>query len=102
MADPLDVLSAAERARAKRMAQPEGMQPMLAKLTHEHFSSPEWIYERKLDGERVITRINDGGDVTIMSRNRREITHSYSEVVEALAEQAPPGCWLAGEVVAFN
>ncbi len=102
MADPLDVLSAAERARAKRMAQPEWMQPMLAKLTHDHFSSPEWIYERKLDGERVITHINDGGDVTIMSRNRREINHSYSEVVEALAEQAPPGCWLDGEVVAFN
>jgi bifunctional non-homologous end joining protein LigD len=28
--------------------------PMLATLTDVHFSDPNWIYERKLDGERVI------------------------------------------------
>lgn len=29
------------------------MEPMLATLTHEHFSNPDWIFERKLDGERI-------------------------------------------------
>ncbi|HCA46711.1 MAG TPA: hypothetical protein DEP45_04930 [Armatimonadetes bacterium] len=53
MADPLDVLSDTERAQARRGAQPEWMRTMLAKLTHDHFSSPDWIHERKLDGERV-------------------------------------------------
>jgi len=27
---------------------PKWYKPMLAKLTHEHFSNEKWIYERKL------------------------------------------------------
>lgn len=32
---------------------PEWMAPTLAVLTDERFSNPDWIYERKLDGERL-------------------------------------------------
>lgn len=32
-------------------AMPSWVGPQLATLTHERFSDPEWIFERKLDGE---------------------------------------------------
>ncbi|MEA3402377.1 MAG: non-homologous end-joining DNA ligase [Armatimonadota bacterium] len=80
---------------------PDWMDPMLATLSHEHFSDPDWLFERKLDGERVIA-YRDGDDVRLMSRNRKRINDSYPEVEEAIAEQAPQRCILDGEVVAFD
>ncbi|MGC9316670.1 MAG: non-homologous end-joining DNA ligase [Armatimonadota bacterium] len=80
---------------------PDWMDPMLATLSHEHFSDPEWLFERKLDGERVIV-YRDGDDVRLMSRNRKRINDSYPEVEEAVAGQAPGRCILDGEVVAFD
>jgi len=38
--------------RLEKTDQPGFITPMKAKLTHDHFSDPDWIYERKLDGER--------------------------------------------------
>lgn len=81
---------------------PDWMDPMLARLSHDHFSDPAWIYERKLDGERVITYVHDDGDVRLMSRNQKQINDSYPEIEETLADQAPKGIVLDGEVVAFD
>jgi len=81
---------------------PDWMEPMLAKLTHDHFSDPEWIYERKLDGERVISRVGDDGDARLLSRNQELLNDSYPEIEEALSGQAPAGCILDGDVVAFG
>jgi hypothetical protein len=47
--DPLDVLDPDERAGLPRR-EPRFAEPMLATLTEEHFSHPDWLYERKLDG----------------------------------------------------
>jgi hypothetical protein len=47
-ADPLGVLGAVERAGLPR-CRPRFVEPMLATLTEEHFSDPDWLYERKLD-----------------------------------------------------
>ncbi len=102
MSSPLDRLSEDDHDQAEETPMPDWMDPMLAKLSHDHFSDPEWIYERKLDGERVISYIGDGGDVRLMSRNQKQINDSYPEVEEALADQAPSGCILDGEVVAFD
>ncbi|HEX7163505.1 MAG TPA: hypothetical protein VF223_19985 [Trebonia sp.] len=35
-------------------AMPSWVEPQLATLTQERFSDPEWIFERKLDGERCL------------------------------------------------
>jgi bifunctional non-homologous end joining protein LigD len=48
--DPLDVLDESERAGLPAR-EPDFVEPMLALLTHGHFSDPDWLYERKLDGE---------------------------------------------------
>jgi bifunctional non-homologous end joining protein LigD len=74
--------------------------PMLATLTDRYFSDPDWIFERKLDGERVIgTR--SGETVTLRSRTGRVLDGTYPELVQALRRQR--GDFVVdGEVVAFD
>ncbi|MGD9498636.1 MAG: non-homologous end-joining DNA ligase [Armatimonadota bacterium] len=100
MSSPLDRLSEQQRAKARATQMPQWMDPMLARLTHGFFSGEDWIFERKLDGERVIAYLAD--EPRLMSRNRKVLNDSYPEVEEALATQAPRGCILDGEMVAFN
>ena len=42
---------------------------MAATLTEERFSGPEWIFERKYDGIRLLA-FKDGGEVRLLSRNQ--------------------------------
>lgn len=102
MNDPLRRMSKEAREKAKEAKMPDWIDPMLATLTHDHFSDDDWIYERKLDGERVISYIGPNGDIRLMSRNKKKLNLSYPEIEEALSERAPNGCVLDGEVVAFN
>ena len=48
---------------------PEWVEPMAATLTQERFTSPEWIFERKVDGIRLLA-FRRGSDVRLFSRNR--------------------------------
>ena len=48
---------------------PEWVHPMAATLTQERFSGPEWIFERKFDGIRLLA-FKRGSDVQLFSRNR--------------------------------
>ncbi|HXW07138.1 MAG TPA: hypothetical protein VD833_18025 [Vicinamibacterales bacterium] len=48
---------------------PEWIVPMAATLTQERFSGPEWIFERKFDGIRLLA-FKRGNDVGLYSRNR--------------------------------
>jgi len=75
--------------------------PMLATLTEHYFSDPGWIYERKLDGERVIAS-RQGGHVTLRSRTGRALDNTYPELVDALAAQQHDDFVVDGEVVAFD
>ncbi len=102
MGNLIEALSDEEQAKAKSGEMPSWMDPMLAKLTHDYFSGDDWIFECKLDGERVIAYIQSDGTVELMSRNKKHINDSYPEIESALKKQAQPGCILDGEVVAFN
>jgi bifunctional non-homologous end joining protein LigD len=51
------------------LAFPEWLEPMAATLTQERFAAPEWIFERKLDGIRLLT-FKNGADIRLLSRNR--------------------------------
>jgi bifunctional non-homologous end joining protein LigD len=82
---------------------PPMIQPMLATLTDRYFSDPAWIFERKLDGERVIATRTGGTDgaVTLRSRTGRTLDATYPELVRALGNQH--GDFVVdGEVVAFD
>jgi bifunctional non-homologous end joining protein LigD len=76
-------------------------EPALATLSHDRFWEPGWIYERKLDGERCLA-VRDGEDVRLYSRSGRDVTVSFPEIAESLAEQARSSFVVDGEVVAFE
>jgi ATP-dependent DNA ligase len=48
---------------------PDWLVPMAATLTQERFTGPEWIFERKYDGIRLLA-FKQGSDVRLFSRNR--------------------------------
>jgi ATP-dependent DNA ligase len=48
---------------------PEWLEPMAATLTQERFTGPEWIFEPKLDGIRLLA-FRNGRDVRLLTRNR--------------------------------
>jgi DNA ligase D-like protein (predicted ligase) len=62
---------------------PEWLEPMAATLTQERFTGPDWTFERKLDGIRMLA-FRNGANVTLLSRNRLPQNDRYPGVVEAL------------------
>jgi len=63
---------------------PDWMEPMAATLTQERFTGPEWIFERKLDGIRLLA-FRNGANVRLLSRNRLPQNDAYPDVVAAIA-----------------
>ena len=59
------------RGRMLRMSEtmPDWLEPMAATLTQERFTGPEWRFERKFDGIRLLAHKNVLG-VKLYSRNR--------------------------------
>jgi bifunctional non-homologous end joining protein LigD len=80
---------------------PAWFEPELATLTRDRFSDPAWMYERKLDGERCLA-FRDGDQVRLMTRNRKMVSSTYPELVEALGTQQSGDFVVDGEVVAFE
>ena len=69
---------------------------MAATLTQERFTGPEWIFERKFDGIRLLT-YKKGGDVRLYSRNRLPQNAAYPAVVDAVAQLPVRNAILDGE-----
>jgi bifunctional non-homologous end joining protein LigD len=75
---------------------PEWLEPMAATLTEQRFTGPEWVFERKLDGIRLLA-FRDGRDVRLLSRNRLPQNASYPSVVDAVARLPVRDVILDGE-----
>jgi bifunctional non-homologous end joining protein LigD len=107
----LEALSAGEsppRAEAARLvpsgpleSMPSSLAPMLAQTGDGARSDPDWLYEPKLDGYRVIVFIN-GTAVRLQSRNGIDLTARFPEIASALAAQAIDRMILDGEIVALG
>ena len=79
---------------------PKRLQPMLATLTDAPFDDPEWVFEDKYDGFRMIAEIRDG-TVALYSRNGKIISQSYMEIAQAL-EGVRADAVIDGELVAIG
>lgn len=72
--------------------------PMLATLVKEPFSRPNWIFEKKFDGERCLI-VKKGEKVFLYSRNKKNLNTQYPELVNALKKQKKDFV-VDGEIVA--
>jgi bifunctional non-homologous end joining protein LigD len=74
---------------------PDWLVPMAATLTQERFTGPEWIFERKFDGIRLLA-FKQGRDVRLFSRNR--LPQHIPSLEQAIAELPVRDLILDGEV----
>jgi DNA ligase D-like protein (predicted ligase) len=74
---------------------PDWIEPMAATLTQDRFTGPDWIFERKYDGIRLLA-YKDGADVRLYSRNR--LPQEMPAVARAVASLPPQRLILDGEV----
>jgi bifunctional non-homologous end joining protein LigD len=77
------------------MALPDWLAPMAATLTQDRFATPDWIFERKFDGIRVIA-FKRGADVRLYSRNR--LPWQLPAIADAIAALPISDAILDGEV----
>jgi len=85
----------------RRASLPKSIAPMLATLTDAPFSSPDWLFEPKLDGVRAVALIRDG-KVTLLSRRGLDATRQYPALAEELSHQPAHEMALDGEIVALD
>jgi ATP-dependent DNA ligase len=74
---------------------PDWIEPMAATLTQERFIGPEWTFERKLDGIRLVA-FKQGSDVRLFSRTRQPKT--LPAIANAIAELPANDVILDGEL----
>ena len=74
--------------------------PQLATLVDAAPDGPEWLYEVKYDGYRIIA-VKDGTAVALFTRNGLDWTDRFPTVARAVSGLKPERLVLDGEVVAF-
>lgn len=80
---------------------PAPFRPMLCNTVDAAFDDPEWSFEPKLDGVRILAFV-ENGQARLYSRNLNDITVSFPEVAARLAEQMVKNVVIDGEIVAFD
>jgi bifunctional non-homologous end joining protein LigD len=81
------------------MSFPEWLEPMAATLTQQRFAGPEWTFERKFDGIRLLA-FRQGTDVRLLSRNR--LPQNCAPVAAAIGRLAVRDVILDGELAWGN
>jgi bifunctional non-homologous end joining protein LigD len=85
----------------KHQAFPKGLKPMQASSTDKPFDDPDWVFEPKLDGIRVLVYLR-GEEVRLESRNGIDLSKQFPAITLNLKEQLTRGMVLDGEIVAFE
>ncbi|HEX8874593.1 MAG TPA: non-homologous end-joining DNA ligase, partial [Nitrosospira sp.] len=87
---------------AVKAAPPRMLEPQLALLTDEPPGDPaDWIYEIKLDGYRLLTRM-DGGEIRLFTRNGNDWSHKLPDLVRSIGKMGLEPGWLDGEIVVLD
>ena len=74
---------------------PDWLEPMAATLTQDRFGGPDWLFERKFDGIRLLA-YKRGADVRLYSRNR--LPQHLPDVAAAIANLPIDDVILDGEL----
>lgn len=102
LASPLlQSLNPAEVPGADAAPFPSSISPMLAYSRDAPFSSPDWIFEPKLDGYRLITYLKDG-KVIMKSRRDIDVTQQYATLLPDISRQPASELILDGEIIAMD
>src|SRR5258705_11804396 len=83
------------------MTLPAWVAPQLATLVSGPPPGDEWVHEIKLDGYRILLRI-EGGRASLLTRNRQDWTARFPAVAEAAAALPVKEALLDGEMVALD
>lgn len=89
-----------EGGKTKSLNPNEFIKPMLASPTKKIFNDPDWVFELKWDGYRMISHIKDG-KVNTYSRNGISYNQKFAAITEELS-QIPFDCVIDGEVVLMD
>jgi len=79
---------------------PKPLQPMLATLVDAPFDDPDWVFESKWDGFRLVASI-ENGSVTLYSRSGLIVSANYRPIAKAL-EKVKKDAVIDGELVALD
>jgi bifunctional non-homologous end joining protein LigD len=94
-------LDASSLKGARKAALPDFVEPELATLVKEAPVGDGWIHEMKLDGYRMLCRVEDG-EVRMISRNGKDWTASFPSIARCAARLPVKSAWLDGEVVVLE
>jgi len=83
------------------MTLPAWVAPQLATLVSQPPVGDAWVHEVKLDGYRILARI-DHGRARLLTRNRLDWTDHFPAIAEAAAALPVKEALLDGEVVVFD
>ncbi|WP_280153622.1 DNA ligase D [Piscinibacter sp. XHJ-5] len=96
------VQSAAQLPGAVKAALPAALSPQLATPAQAPPTQGEWIYELKLDGYRLLARIDERGRARLITRNGHDWTAKMKPLAEAVEALGVRSAWLDGEIVVLD
>jgi len=83
-------------------ALPTQLAPMMAEIGEAPFNHPDWMWEPKLDGYRVLVFIDEGRVTFRSRRGGMDLTSAFPGLIAELGQQSVHGMVLDGEIVAFD
>jgi DNA ligase D-like protein (predicted ligase) len=89
------------KAKIKDTSTPGFVQPMAALRAERLPEGPDWLYEVKFDGYRVLI-IKDGDSARLVSRNEKDLTQSYPTIEAAGKALNARSAVVDGELVALD
>jgi bifunctional non-homologous end joining protein LigD len=85
----------------RRVLTPETLEPMLCQTADKAFSSPDWVFELKYDGFRMMS-FGGAGEAKLRYRSGQASTDRYPELTSSLRALPIPGLVLDGEIVMLD
>ncbi len=88
-------------AKTGRRIPVRDIDPMLAETRKRAFSKPDWVYEIKYDGYRLLAAL-EAGEPYLLTRNKHDATGAFPEIESALRHLPFDHLILDGEVVVHD